>query len=1103
MRQFPITLLLLVSFFFGTALQAEAQRRGRNAAQETQTEDPLKGVNLSGLAFRSIGPALTSGRIADFAVNPEKPHEYYVAVASGGVWKTTNNGTTWSPIFDAQGSYSIGCVSLDPSNPNTVWVGTGENNNQRSVAYGDGVYRSRDGGKTWEHMGLKNSEHIGSITVDPRDPNTVIVAAIGPLWSEGGDRGVYKTTDGGKTWKAVLTVDEHTGANEVVRSPHDPNTLYASMYQRRRHVFTWVSGGPGSGVWKSTDNGDTWRQVKTGLPSKLGRVGLAVSPADENYVYAILEAEGGASGFYRSTDRGESWEKRNSYSTSGNYYTEIIADPKNRDRVYSMDTWMHVTEDGGKTFAQVPETSKHVDNHCLYINPNNTAHILAGCDGGIYESYDRGKTWDYKANLPIIQFYKIGLDNAEPFYNVYGGTQDNFTIGGPARTINVNGIMNEDWFVTNGGDGFQTRVDPQNPDIVYSESQYGWLVRYDKKSGERVSIQPQEREEDEAYRWNWDAPLIISPHSPKTLYFAANRLFKSEDRGNTWQVISEDLTQQINRDELEVFGEIQSVDAVARHMSTSEYGTIVALDESKMQAGLLAVGTDDGLIQLSEDDGKNWRKMEAFTGVPKNTYVNDLLFSYFDKNTLYAAFNNHKNGDFKPYLLKSTDLGQTWTSITEGLPERGSVYCIEQDHENENLLFCGTEFGVFVTIDGGKHWTALKNGLPTVAVRDLALQRRENDLVLATFGRGFYVLDDYTPLRALAEKALEEEEKARIFAPRRALMYIQAAPLGIRGKGFLGDALYLADNPKFGATFTYYFGEELKTLKAQRQAAEAEAREAGKAIAVPTWEELKAEDQDEAAYLLFTITDTDGNVVRKLRAPASTGIQRITWDLRHPDTDPAQLSGGGPANAFDDGSQGPLALPGKYKVHMALVDSGQVETLVENVEFEAVPLQNTTLPAEDRAAAVAFNRDMYELSRVTQGVYREFADLEKRIPLLGVALHKSSIPAGEWEDELEALRQKKMAIRELFSGDATKTRRQTGVPPGLQSRIGTIVYAQWNHTGAPTQTMKDGYEIAKKQLAEVEKEIAALREAIQPVEKALEEAGAPYTPGRTPALKEK
>jgi photosystem II stability/assembly factor-like uncharacterized protein len=682
--------------------------------------------SVASLSFRLVGPALTSGRVVDLAIHPNNNDVWYVAAACGGVWQTTNHGITFSPIFDGQGSFSIACVELAPSNPNTLWVGTGENNNQRSIAYGDGVYKSLDGGKSFTNMGLKNSEHIGNIIIHPTNENVLWVAAYGPLWKSGGERGVYKSVDGGKTWERTLNISDNTGVSEIAIDPTNPDILYAAAHQRRRHEWTYIGGGPESALYKSTDGGATWREIKSGLPSgDMGRIGLAVSASDANYVYAIVEGRYGKGGVYRSVNKGESWSKQSDFSTSGNYYQEIFCDPLDKNKVFAMDTYMHHSEDGGKTFKPTGEKNKHVDNHCIWIDPKNTNHWIVGCDGGVYETYTHAKEWKYYANLPIIQFYKVTTDNATPFYNIFGGTQDNNSMGGPSATNNAAGILNSDWYITNGGDGFESATDWSNNNIVYAQAQHGWLVRYDKASGEKVPIQPMPGKGEEAYRWNWDAPLIVSSHDASTLYFAANKLFKSTNKGDDWQVISPDLSQQIDRNKLEVMDQVWTIDAVMKNASTTIYGNVIALDESPKKKGLLYVGTDDGLIQVSENDGGTWTKYSTFLGVPSNTRVNMLTASLHDENTVYVAFNSQRQGDFKPYLFTSNDKGKTWTSISSNLPERGNVYCIKQDHLDPNLLFVGTEFGAYFSNDNGKVWTKI-SGLPITAVYDLDIQKREN-----------------------------------------------------------------------------------------------------------------------------------------------------------------------------------------------------------------------------------------------------------------------------------------------------------------------------------------------------------------------------------------
>ncbi len=1085
--------LLLLAFAVAFPLVLSAQK-----SKDKPREEPkhwLDTLALPGLKFRSIGPALTSGRISDIAVHPQRPEVWYVATASGGVWKTVNNGTTFEPIFDGQGSYSIGCVTLDPSNPNVVWVGTGENNNQRSVGYGDGVYKSEDGGKSWQHMGLKNSEHIGKIIVHPENSDIVFVAAIGPLWSSGGERGVYKTTDGGKTWEAVLTIDEHTGVTDLVMDPRDPDVLYAAAFQRRRHVFTYLGGGPGSTIYKTRDGGQTWQKANKGLPNvELGRIGLAISPADPEILYAIVEAAQGKSGFYRSTDRGASWEKRSSYSTSGNYYQEIVAHPTDPDIVFAMDTWLHWTTDGGKTFTQVNEQWKHVDNHCLYVDPQHPDHWIVGCDGGLYETWDGAQTWDFKANLPVTQFYKVAVDNSEPFYYVYGGTQDNFSLGGPSRTRNQHGIMNSDWFVTQGGDGFESAIDPDNPNIVYAQFQYGGLTRYDRASGESTGIQPKPREGEDAYRWNWDAPLLVSHHKSTRLYFAANKLFRSDDRGDTWEVISPDLTRQIDRNQLPVMGRIQSIDAVAKNRSTSPYGTIVAFDESPLDPNLLYVGTDDGLVQISEDGGKSWHRIEHFPGVPDTTYVNMLLASRHDPNRVYACFNNHKRGDFKPYVLRSDDRGRTWTSIAGNLPERGSAYSIAEDHEDPELLFVGTEFGCFFTPNGGERWKQLKAGLPTIAVRDIAIQRRENDLVLGTFGRGFYILDDYSPLRHLEPETLARD--AEIFPIKDGLVYIEATPLGLRGKAFQGHSFYTAPNPPVGAVFTWYLRDEIKTLREQRREREKKLIEQGKDVPFPSYEAYAAEENEDEPFLLFLIRDADGNLIRQLKTKPSKGVNRIVWDGRYPSKQPVSLRPR-PENIFGNPDQGILAMPGEYSVSLMQSVNGELTELVPERTFRLQSLGGITLPARDRAELLEFQRQAAELQRSFSGASRLFSDVENRLKHIRQALLAAEEPLPELYGELRRLEQELKDMRKKIWGDPVAQRLDQPTPYAPADRLGWLGFEMWNSTSTPTHTYRETLRIVEKEFRPQYERLKEIVETdLRQLEEKLEAAGAPYTPGR-------
>ena len=1078
-----------------TSASALAQK---TAPAEAEPEGPMSSATFSGLALRGIGPAIASGRVSDLAVREDNPKIYYAAIASGGLWKTENSGTTWTPIFDGEGSYSLGCITIDPSDPNTLWVGTGENNSQRSVAYGDGVYKSTDGGASWTNVGLEASEHIGMIVVDPRDSDVVYVAAQGPLWSAGGDRGLYKTTDGGASWEKVLEISEHTGVNEVVIDPRDPDVLLAASYQRRRRTWTLIDGGPESAIYKSTDAGATWRKIESGLPNEdMGKIGLAVSPVDPDVVYAIIESIDDAGGFFRSTDFGESWEKRSDYvSGSPQYYNEIVADPHDVDRVYSMDTWMHVTEDGGKSFGRVPMRFKHVDSHALWIDPEDADHLVSGCDGGVYETFDRGATWAFKANLPITQFYKITADNDLPFYNVYGGTQDNSTLGGPARTTSTHGIMNRDWFVTVGGDGFKPQVDPENPDVVYSQWQYGNLVRYDKRSGELVDIQPQAEPGEDPARWNWDAAFIISPHSPTRLYFASQRVYRSDDRGDSWRPVSGDLTRQLDRNTLEVMGKVWSVDTVAKNRSTSFYGNIVSLAESPLVEGLLYAGTDDGLIQVSDNGGESWREIESFPGVPDMSYVSDLEASPHDADTVYATLDNHKSGDFEPYVLVSTDRGASWTSIASNLPERGSAYAIIPDTERSDLLFVGTEFGLFFTVDGGGQWLQLNSGLPVIAVRDLEIQERERDLVVGTFGRGIYILDDITPFRSVTAEVLEEE--AVLFPVRPTWMFVESFELGYNDKAFQGDAFYAAPNPPAGAILTYYLKEGLETRREQRRKAEAEREEEGQALSYPSWEELRLEDREEDPAIVLTVRDEGGTVVRRLTGPVGKGMQRISWDLRYPPAEPTNLTPP-ERNAFSSPPRGPLVVPGTYTVSLAKWHDGELTPLSGSQSFDTVPVGLATLPTGDRQVATAFQRKTARLQRAVFGSVRAAQEAENRITHLRRAALDTAHGDPTWGSQLAELANELRDIQEALQGDRTVGSRSEPTPPSIRGRVGRVVGSLWTSTSAPTETQERAYEIASDAFAPVLADLTELIETdLAGLEAEMDTAGAPWTPGRIP-----
>jgi photosystem II stability/assembly factor-like uncharacterized protein len=1094
---------------FLAPLSARPQKKPDTPAEKKpQAKKPadvlLAPETYTGLKLRSIGPGLFSGRIVGLAVNPRDRSHYFAAVACGGVWKTTNAGISWTPVFDDQGSYSIGCVVLDPKNPNVVWVGTGENNSQRSVGYGDGVYKSLDGGKSWKKLGLEKSEHIGKVLIDPRDSNVVYVAAQGPLWGPGGDRGLYKTIDGGKTWKKVLDISENTGVTDVVLDPRNPDVLLAASYQRRRHVWTLINGGPESALHRSTDGGKTWTKVTAGLPTvNLGRIGLAVAPSNPDVVYATVEAADGKGGVFRSADGGQNWQWQNPFDVGAMYYGHVVVDPKDDNRIYVMNVYIQVSDDGGKTLRRLGMKWMHVDCHCIYIDPNNTNYYLVGCDGGIYESHDRAANWRHHSNLPVTQFYDVTVDEAAPFYNVYGGTQDNNTLGGPARTRSVHGITNEDWFEVLGGDGFHCKVDPKDPNTVYAEAQYGILARYDRRTGEAVGIRPYPKKGEAPLRWNWDSPLIISPHSRTRLYYAANRIFRSENRGDSWRPISGDLTRQIDRDTLSVMGRLWGPDAVAKHESTSLYGNIVALSESPRKEDLLYAGTDDGLIHVTSDAGGSWRKIERFPGVPERTYVARLLASQHAEGRVFAAFENHKNADFKPYLLRSDDMGKTWTSITGNLPANGPVLAIAEDHVDPNLLFVGTEFALFFTPDAGQHWIRLKGGLPTIAVRDLCIQKRENDLVVGTFGRGIYILDDYSPLRKLSRELLRRE--ASMAPVKDALIYIPTRQYGLRGKSFRGEAFYTADNPPFGAVFTYHLGETIQTRKQKRQAEEKKAGK-GDVKRYPSKDELRTEEEEETPAVVIEVSDESGAVARRLAGPVTKGFHRVAWDLREPAPSlPRPAPTAGDEDLFRAPPSGPLVLPGKYQVRLFIRQDGKVRP-VEGASqtFQVVLYGTTARPPGERRSLLAFQQKVTALQRAVAGTLQATQTLQTRLGEMRRAIDQTPRLGVKERQRVNDLELRLRVIQRELRGDVILRRRHENTPQSIAEKVQAIISQQRHSLSAPTSTHQQLYEEASAALtSELGKLRVLMDKDVKDLEKTLDAAGAPYTPGRLPAWPEK
>lgn len=1069
MKERSLAFLALSALAF-TTITASAQS-GRKSTEKTPPKTAFNAATydsatLSEFVWRPIGPAVTSGRIVDLAV-AEGPESrvggrlgkiMYAASASGGVWKTVNAGTTWEPVFDKQSTSSIGDIALAPSNPQIVWVGTGEANNQRSSSWGDGVYRSENGGKTWEFMGLRASQHIGRIVIHPTNPDIVYVAAVGPLWADGGERGLYKTLDGGKSWKPVLTISPYTGITDVAMDPADPNIMYAAALQRQRKAYSFVGGGPESGIYKSTDGGDTWRKVTEGLPKRdIGRIGLSISRSQPRTVYASLETN--TTEVYRSDDYGESWTKKGTYLQFPWYMGQIRVDPEDPDRVYELGVPLFVSEDGGMTSHPIAQ-SAHVDYHAMWIDPVDPDHFVVGNDGGVYITYDRGQTMDFVSNLPVAQYYAIGLDNRIPFYYVYGGLQDNNSWAGPSQTRNRQGITNSDWYVTVGGDGFYSAVDPTDLNTVYAESQNGGIIRYDVRTGEQKTIQPQAKFGEPNLRYNWSVPIVISPHDHNTVYFGAQYLFRSPNRGDSWEQLGGDLTRALDRDKLPLMGKTWGKDAVARHAGTADFGNISTIDESPLRRGLVYVGTDDGVIQVTRDGGATFTRIDKFPGVPDMTYVSRVVASARDEGTVYATFDGHRNNDFKPYVLESRDYGKTWTSITSNLP-LSSVQVIREHPRAANLLFVGNEIGAYYSGNGGRTWSRLQYNLPTVPVHDIRIHPRENDLVIGTHGRGIFIIDDITPLEHLAQA---EARAMYLFPVKPAMLFNpnNSIPGGVRGAGALGERSFSAPNPPYGSTLTYYIKDSLP----------------------------------KGRTLSLAIFDSTNKRIRDLATNTKPGLHRVTWDMRlaAPYINPrAQGNRGQP--------QGSFVLPGRYTARLTLSGRGDsvVATTVETpVVVNADPLIQLS-PADYRALHEMRLRVASEQARV-QGVVRTAEMLKDQMTEVKAAL-KNQTGADSLSPQASAIDHDiddiltKVRGRQGEANDADDKNRYT---PSIQERMNSVASEIGDVTSPPTQLQRETIDLAMKDL---EREVARLNPIlatrVPALNRALDAAGVPWTVGRS------
>ena len=971
---------------------------------------------INQLEWRNIGPANMGGRIDDFAVVESDPAIVFVATASAGVWRTTNNGVTWEPVFDAQPVSSIGDIAVAPSDPSIVWVGSGEANNRQSSSWGNGVYKSTDGGDTWTHVGLEDTLHIGRVVVHPSDPDIVYVAVVGHLWGPNDERGLYKTTDGGKTWTSMLFIDEDTGIIDVAMDPVSPGTLYAAAYQRRRTAFGFNGGGPGSGIHKTTDGGETWTKLTNGLPDGItGRIGLDIYRSDPRIVYAIVQNADG--GVFRSEDRGNSWTRMSDTNPRPMYYSQLRIDPSNDQRIWAAGRRMVYSQDGGKTFVNDWIQTIHGDFHALWINPVDSDHMIAGSDGGVHYSYDRGRTWDFVNTMALGQFYEIGYDMETP-YNVYGGLQDNGSWGGPVRTVYRRGITNEDWFRVGGGDGFYTRVDPNDPTTIYVESQNGNLSRLDLLTTERKSIRPEPEDESERYRFDWNSPILISPHDSQTIYYGGNRLFRSIDRGDTW-TRTDDLTKNQDRDEMPIMGVEVTDDTPSRHDGISTFGQIISISESPRRDGVLYVGTDDGNLQVSQDGGANWQEVAGLIpGLPEGTYVSRVQASHHADARVYATMDGHRSDDYSVYVYVSEDYGDSWLSIASNLPDGHTMNVIREHPRNENLLVLGGEFGAYITINRGDEWHQIKGPVPIVPVDDIAIHPRENDLLLGTHGRSIWVLDDMTPLEKLSDAVLRSD--LHLFDVRDALGYRMYSH-----KGNTGHKMFIAPNPPEGALIHYYLNDE-----------------------------VNGEDAVE-----ITIQDGAGETIRTLNGSGSAGLNRVNWDLRHEPPLPPTDEGG-----FGDPPPGPRALPGNYTVRVSA--GGRQATKTVRVSDDP----RIDVPAADRRAQRDAMLGLGGLIARLDKAHQTTESLQAQLGSLAESLEDVEVPesvsslvesVGDQVDELEG----KLARGGRFGGDR---------PRPLYARM-TRVYGNLNsYTEAPSAFQLERIDSYAQELDGLEEELNQL-----------------------------
>ena len=1082
-------LIILLAFLLFIPIDANSQRK-RNQKENTNTEK----VSLNAFKFRNIGPGFLSGRISDIAIHPENENVWYITAGSGGVWMTDNAGTTWNPIFDNESSYSIGAIAIDNSNTNIIWVGTGENVGGRHVGYGDGIYKSSDSGKSWKNMGLKNSEHISKIIVHPDNSDIVWVAVQGPLWSSGGERGLYKTVDGGKNWYKTLGNSEWTGVTDIMIDPRNPDLIYAATWDRHRTVAAYMGGGPGSGIHKSEDGGETWKKLTKGIPkSNLGKIGIAISYQKPDVIYAAIEEDRTKGGVYKSTDRGESWKKMSNTVSGGtgpHYYQELYTSPHEFDRLYLMNVHILTSKDGGKNFEQLTNErnfyyyfdKKHSDHHAMAFKPSDPDYLMVGTDAGIYESFDDAKNWHYFLNLPLTQFYKVAVNNKEPFYHIFGGTQDNGSAGGPSATDEEYGITNRVWYKTLMADGHQSATDPVYDDIMYATTQEGGFHRVDLTTGEQVYIKPQPEEGDPYERFNWDTPILVSPHNPSKIYIGSYRVWQSENRGDSWEVISGDQTRNENRIELPILGRKQSWDNSWDVKAMSQYNTITSLSESPVKEGIIWSGTDDGFIHVTTNGGETWKEIPVTKlGLPERTFVNDIKADLFDENTVYVSLDNHKEGDLNPYLFKSTDMGQSWKSISNNIPDRTLIWRLVQDHIEKDLLFLATEFGVYTSLNGGDYWQKLP-GTPTISFRDLVIQKRENDLVAASFGRGFFVLDDYSALRGM----MNEENlsaKGKLFKPRDAKLFKPRNALGNTGGQY-----YVAENPTFGAVFTYHLKDVPQTIKSNRKKMESTLNKQGKDIPFPGYDSLTKEMREKPAQLLLSINDSNGNLIRNVSKNATKGTGKIVWDLKHKSYNTITSRSGWRQMA------GPFVTPGTYTATLYIQKDGNLEKIDGPVEFGVKLLREGVLKG---ASFDEYNSHAADLALI-YNEYSKYSDtfsrLQPKLSLLEKALMLTESLSEDMFMELEKVKNQYLTMRDKYGTNPAKNEIGEWDKPTIGSRLSIASQGLSTFYG-PTGMNKYNLEVAKKLVNEYKDDVESIHAIVEDLEEKIKNLKHPHISG--------